>query len=434
MGRNEKLRTLLRGLGMVVVVGVVGCEEALAPPNGWGPIDLNPNIDPDVDTTLFVDWGTRVDSTTDCVRLKTNFPDGYGGKIAVFGLDEDEIGNNYGDPPVFSKSCDPDDGATTEATIDDNGHAFLKATWLNEDCGHRPSDSLHPADSFRFKATVKNTSVEVRSPMVVFWKRVNFEVDFLKSAKWNPENPLEIYPPWSPQGQGVRVTHNLLHQYKTYPPDPPEIAPEADTACYAIGYVTAGLLGIEIDPDNPPAWYPIPDISLNYGSDFYAATYALLAEHRGTQLDTVYLFIADSMKGWNPNPENNQRVLGYCVFSREVVPAPMLIYLFARALRDTIKPATEDDYQIAVGMCTTHEVAHYLTGNVLALYGHNEACIMEHEKTAWLWKPAPDPDNKDYRHTYLCKTCATVMKAYFGNHYEIPLGVEPHKNAEEAIR
>ncbi|MEO0256801.1 MAG: hypothetical protein ABIM74_05865 [candidate division WOR-3 bacterium] len=409
MGKDEKLRTLLRGLGMVVVVGVVGCEEALAPPNGWGPIDLNPNIDPDVDTTLFVDWGTRVDSTTDCVRLKTNFPDGYGGKIAVFGLDEDEIGYNYGDPPVFSTSCDPDDGATTEATIDDNGHAFLKATWLNEDCGHRPSDSLHPADSFRFKATVKNTSVEVRSPMVVFWKRVNFEVDHLRSIQWNPDDPLGL-PPWN-----AEVTHNLLHKRKTNPDDP-SIVPESDTACYELISMKWEYGGITT---TNPNWYPIGNPY--EWDDFFNKSLALCAAHRSTQWDTVYLFIADEAT-------DQPTMMGICVFNR-FTEEPLMIYVFAKIVRTVLSPPNEEDYWIANGMVVAHELFHYLSGGTPDYeVPHNLECIMSTTEGAWCLDPSK------YKNTYLCSECMEKMKSYIDRLYDVPLGVRPLQNHGEVLK
>jgi|GEM_PF-3651740 len=406
MARGMNLRHLIRGLTIVAVVMGLGCEASV-PPDGWGPIELKPGMGPDVDTTLFVDEMTRIDSTTDCVKLKAVFPNGYEGKTAIFGLEKDGIGNNYGDDPVFSRSCDPDEN-TTEAKIDASGIAELKATWLTEECDHQPSDFFHPADSFRFKATANST--DALSPMVVFWKRVHFEVDHLRSIQWDPNNPLGL-PPWD-----AEVTHNLLHKRKTNPDDP-TIVPESDTACYrliSMKWVYGGITTTH------PNWYPIGDPKGDW-EGFFTKSVALCAAHRDTHGDTVYLFIADEAS-------KQPYMMGISVFNR-FTKEPLMIYVFAKVVRAVLSPPTEADYWVANGMVVAHELFHYFSGGTPDYeVPHNLRCIMSTTEGAW----CKDPNR--YKDTYLCSECMEKMKSYIEKQYEVPLDIKPNEDQSEVLK
>jgi len=411
MGKDRKLRPLIRGLAIVALAMGVGCG-ASAPPDGWGPIELKPDIGPDVDTTLFVDEMTRIDSTTDCVKLRAVFPHGYEGETAIFGLEKEGIGNNYGDDPVFSRSCDPDDGATTEAKIDATGVAELKATWLTEECDHKPSHEFHPADSFRFKATVNSTVA--RSPTVVFWKRVHFEADYFVNVCWD-----EIAPPWDQS-----VTEHLFLSYTvagTY-------TAESETTCYAMIRDSAEIRDGLLNP-NYYSWYPLPNV-IDNSSDFYNACEDLLNEPylRDAPLPIVYTFFADYSTGCNPHPERGY-VRGVTVYSSG--GSPMLIMIFADAIRDEFDPPDAAEYKILTGIFLAHELGHYLTGYALDhenIDGHNLKCIMDGSADAWVSNPALYPN------AFLCRECADSLKSYHNAFFEPPLGFGPYKTLKEEQR
>ena len=452
MGKDRNLKPLRRGLAIVALamgagVGMGGsCEpKPSAPPDGWGPIELKPETGFTEDTVVYVDTVSIDSLQTGCIILKAIFGDGHGGDIVTFDLARrSKYGPDY--DPVFSTDCDPTN-ETNSSIADAQGTAFIKATWLTLGAGDRPNHFYHPGDSFGFKATA-NTA-EAFSPMLVFWKRITFEVDCYYTASWL-DNPWIPDYPWNPN-----VTRNFFFAKNARGQD---VQTLTDTACYEILYDPQNDINDDIGWSEyfsvlDSNWWPIPKWDRENTGPVDTCIRRLIGgllpglpghRYNGGEADTannscaegryqVYLVFADSSKDC---VHPTDPALNLCGLTRYFTTGGNyyeIVFVFTKAIKKYYNPATPATFDTLCSMIVAYELLHYLCG--MGIYDHDRHCLMDNDFDNPLNSLINDKTR--WRECYICPLCIDSIKSYKSVAHPgeiVPFGFGSHKNQKEMVK